>query len=241
VTRIAGIHPLTGEVVIVRVRETPMPPPKAAPTTSLGKRGDPGDGSADVDRAGRFVAVFSTFSCIDHDGDVTLPSAFAGMEGKAVPLSAYGHSSWDGAVPIGSGTIHSTSTHAEIHGHLLMDTEAGRAMHSALKDHGSELSYGFTITRATRGTFRGEPVRFLHEVNIWEVSFVLRGAGLGTGLVELDAELTGLSPEAREAVIDFRRLEARIDQSTGKRRTPPDVSRTHGYKVPPRGDPTGRR
>ena len=39
--------------------------------------------------AGEFVATFSRFNVIDHDGDVTRPGAFE--DGKAVLVGAYQH------------------------------------------------------------------------------------------------------------------------------------------------------
>lgn len=231
------VHPITGEPIIVNVTQATV-----ADAPKAGGSAAPAD--ATVDRKGRFVAVFSTFSVIDHDSDVTLPEAFGRMEGKTVPVSAYGHTSWEGAMPIGSATIHSTLTHAEARGHLLMDTEPGRHMYAALRDHGSELSYGYVVLDSARGTFKGEPVRFLRDVEVFEVSFVLRGAGLGTGVIELDDDLRHLSPEAREAVVDFRRLEARIDHHATRRNGKgPDMARVYGFKVPPRFAPkagTGR-
>jgi hypothetical protein len=50
-------------------------------------------------------AVFSRFHVVDHDGDWTEPGAF--QDGTEVPVSAFGHSSWTGALPVGRATIHS--------------------------------------------------------------------------------------------------------------------------------------
>lgn len=47
---------------------------------------------------GEVSAVFSTFNVLDSDNDVTLPGAFD--EGAELPISAYGHASWQGAYPL---------------------------------------------------------------------------------------------------------------------------------------------
>lgn len=133
----------------------------------------------DADR-GEVSAVFSTFNVIDKDGDVTLPGAFA--DGAEVVISAYGHASWGGALPVGMGRIRTTATEAIMDGRFFLDTTAGRDTFKVVKQLGprQEWSYGFTIDEAEPGVFEGKDVRFLKRVTAHEVSPVLQGAGVNT-------------------------------------------------------------
>lgn len=136
---------------------------------------------------GQIEAVFSTFNKIDHDGDVTLPGAFE--DGAAVRISAYGHSSWMGALPVGKGTIKTTKDDARLVGQFFMDTPHGRDTFSTVKGLGdlAEFSYGFDV----QGTGSPEDLpeelqgaeRVLTKLKVHEVSPVLLGAGIDTRLV----------------------------------------------------------
>lgn len=131
---------------------------------------------------GSFVAIFSTFNVVDKDNDLTLPGAFA--DGAKVPVSAYGHSSWEGKLPVGIAEIKQTQVEAQAHGQFFMDTDDGRNTHKAVKSlHGAglgEWSYGYEPQEFHFGEHDGKSdVRFLTKVGVFEVSPVLQGAGVG--------------------------------------------------------------
>lgn len=132
----------------------------------------------DADR-GEVTAIFSTFNVIDSDSDVTRPGAFE--DGAEVPISAYGHTSWQGALPVGKAVIRQTDTQAILEGRFFMNTAAGRDTFTTVKELGGlgQWSYGFDIVRHSFGEFDGRQVRFLEEVRVHEVSPVLVGAGVG--------------------------------------------------------------
>lgn len=138
----------------------------------------------DADR-GLVEAVFATFATKDHDGDVTLPGAFE--DGAPVVISAYNHTSWQGALPVGVGKIRTTSREALLAGSFFLDTTAGRDTFTAVKrlaEQGlGEWSYGFDAVKFSFGDFNGERVRFLERQKVHEVSPVLLGAGIGTRTV----------------------------------------------------------
>ncbi|MER7126755.1 HK97 family phage prohead protease [Micrococcus luteus] len=127
-------------------------------------------------------AVFSTFNKIDSDRDVTPPGAFE--DGAPVQISAYGHKSWEGALPVGLGTIRQTSKEAILEGQFLLDTTHGADTWKTVKamsDAGmQEWSYGFDPVEWSYGEFEGQKVRFLNKLKVFEVSPVLRGAGVNT-------------------------------------------------------------
>jgi Caudovirus prohead serine protease len=145
-------------------------------------------GSIEIKNAlkGEVSAVFSTFNVIDKDGDVTVPGAF--RDGADVVISAYGHQSWSGALPVGHGKIRTTPAEAMLEGTFLMDTAHGRDTFNtvkALSDNGlQEWSYGFDVLASDPGTFDGKDVRFLKALKVHEVSPVLQGAGMNTRTLE---------------------------------------------------------
>lgn len=133
-----------------------------------------------ADGSGEFSAVFSTFDTIDLDGDVTLQGAFT--EGEAVRISAYGHESWMGALPVGRGAIRTTDREAIVDGKFFLDTTSGRDTYEVVKGMADlqEWSYGFDILERGQGEFEGQDVQFLRKLKVHEVSPVLLGAGIAT-------------------------------------------------------------
>jgi len=143
----------------------------------------------DADR-GEVEAVFATLGVKDSDGDVTLPGAFE--DGAEVVISAYGHTSWQGLLPVGKGTIREVGDEAILSSQFFMDTQAGKDTFTVVKNLGArgEWSYGFDPVKYSFGEHDGEQVRFLESVKVFEVSPVLLGAGVGTRT--LAAKASGL-------------------------------------------------
>lgn len=137
----------------------------------------------DEDR-GEVAAVFSTFDAIDSDNDVTLKGAFS--DGAPVAISAYGHRSWSGELPVGKGRIRELSTEAVMEGRFFMDTQKGLDTFRTVKAMSEEdsplqeWSYSLDNIKSRRGEFDGKQVRFIESVDVTEVSPVLKGAGINT-------------------------------------------------------------
>jgi HK97 family phage prohead protease len=131
---------------------------------------------ADSD-TGEFRATFATLNVVDRDGDVTSPGAFTE---QPVKIASWGHQ-WT-QLPVGLGTIRADSERAWVDGQFFLDTTPGRDTYTTVKRLGGlqEWSYGFEILDATFGQFDGKDVRFLKRLNVFEVSPVLLGAGIGT-------------------------------------------------------------
>lgn len=129
---------------------------------------------------GLVQAVFSTFDVIDRDGDITRKTAF--RNGAPVRISAYNHASWEGALPVGKGTIRVTDNEAILDGQFFMNTTHGRDAFETVKAMGDlqEFSYGFNVTDSEPGDVEGKSVRIIKGVDVHEVSPVLLGAGIGT-------------------------------------------------------------
>jgi hypothetical protein len=131
---------------------------------------------------GEVTALFSTLSVKDSDGDVTVPGAFE--DGANVVISAYGHTSWSGALPVGAGKIRTTKTEAILDGQFFLDTKAGADTFVTVKELArrglGEWSYGYDAVKYSFGEHEGERVRFLEQLKVHEVSPVLLGAGVNT-------------------------------------------------------------
>lgn len=96
---------------------------------------------------GEVEAVFATLGVRDLDGDVTIPGAFT--EGQEVRISAYGHSSWDGALPVGRGRITVRGNQAVMAGKFFLDTEAGRDTFAVVKHMGELQEWSTASTWST--------------------------------------------------------------------------------------------
>ena len=133
-----------------------------------------------VDDRGKIKLVFGTMGVIDHDGDVTLPGAIG--EAQKTRMSAYNHSSWGAAKPVGRGVIYESEKDMVYEGGFFMKTIDGLDTYETVKAMGDlqEYSYGFDILKASFGKFEDKEVRFLEELKIYEVSPVLLGAGIDT-------------------------------------------------------------
>src|SRR3546814_18893714 len=74
---------------------------------------------------GEVTAVFATLGIRDHDGDFTREGAFT--DGAPVRISAYGHKSWQGQLPVGKGVIRVKGKRATLDGQFFMNTPPGPA------------------------------------------------------------------------------------------------------------------
>lgn len=135
----------------------------------------------DADK-GTVDVVFATLGVKDHDGDVTPTGAFE--DGAPVVISAYGHKSWDGKLPVGTGDIRELKNEAVMEGQFLLETKAGAdtfvTVKALAKKGLGEWSYGYDAVKYSFGEHEGERVRFLEQLKVHEVSPVLLGAGINT-------------------------------------------------------------
>jgi hypothetical protein len=149
---------------------------------------------------GEVEAVFATLNVKDKDDDVTLPGAFT--NGAEVVISAYGHKTWEGALPVGKGVIAEVGDKVVMKGQFFMDTTAGREHFAVVKALGArqEWSYGFNVEDSEHGDFEGKSVRYLKKMAVHEVSPVMRGAGVGTQTTYAKGEKKTLAEEISFAV-----------------------------------------
>lgn len=152
-----------------------------------------------LDTPGSVRAVFATLNVVDKHDDVTLPGAFGNQK---VVISAYQHSSWMSALPVGKGRIFEEGQEAIFEGSFLLETQHGKDTYETVRalaaDGLGEWSYGFDPLKESRGEFQGKKVRFLESLKVYEVSPVLVGAGENTRT--LDVKNLSFSDNAESAL-----------------------------------------
>lgn len=129
---------------------------------------------------GEFEAVFATLDVIDHDGDIIAKGA---IEPGPVVISAYGHASWDGALPVGKGQIAERGNEAIVIGQYFMDTVGGQETYKTVKALGDLQEYSFALPYIER--MNEENPAVITKVKVNEVSPVLMGAGINTRTLDI--------------------------------------------------------
>lgn len=153
---------------------------------------------------GSLRATFSRFNVVDRDGDVTLSTAFT--DGQAVPM-VWSHD-WDR--PVGKGVIRVLPDRAVFEGGFFLDTADGLNAYRTVKNMADlqQYSYGYDPVGKRLGEFEGQPVRFLERLEVFEVSPVLVGAGIGT---RTDAIKSPFGTHVDRVLADLGALIARAD------------------------------
>lgn len=137
--------------------------------------------------AGDVEVVFATLNVVDHDGDILTKAAFD--DGAPVVISAYGHGSHRGELPIGKGRIVMSDTEAKMVGRFFMNTTHGRDAFLTVKELSDEdalQEWSFSlrdVTGATGEDQNGDAGFVIDHVFVKEVSPVLEGAGINTHTV----------------------------------------------------------
>lgn len=139
---------------------------------------------------GIVTAAFAKLGVKDHDNDLTLPGAFGSQN---VRVSAYGHASWMGELPVGRGSISEKDGEAVAELKFFMSTQHGREHFEVVKEMGElqEWSYGFDVKETGEVTeeMRQQGVRrVLKSLAVHEVSPVLQGAGVDTRTLSVKCE-----------------------------------------------------
>lgn len=145
----------------------------------------------EITDTGTVTAVVATLGVKDHDGDVTLPGFF----GEQHPGIVASHDWSD--ILLGKGTLTEDGDRAVFEGRFNLDDPDAQKLHSKLVFDVAnppaqiEWSYGYALKDGARQTFADHPDygsgAFLGPVDdgpgvtVFEVSPVLRAAGIGTG------------------------------------------------------------
>jgi hypothetical protein len=135
----------------------------------------------DADK-GIVIARFATLGVKDRDGDIIMPGS---VGAQRVVVSPYGHKVWQGALPVGKGSVGEEGDEAIANLQYFMDTQAGREHYTVLKElgDGQEWSFGFDVIEWAEPDDEQRQVgvrRIIKGLKIHEVSPVLIGAGIDT-------------------------------------------------------------
>lgn len=165
---------------------------------------------------GEVTAIFARLNVVDADQDVTLPGAF--QQGAPTVISAYGHKSWEGALPVGKGEISTSGDLAILTGQFFMSTQPGRDTFETVRELGplGQWSYGYDAPEVGYGEWSdGQQVRYLKRLIVHEVSPTLRGSGVRTmtlsakdhaDLAAIREALLGDHEAAEEAAREYARF-----------------------------------
>ena len=157
--------------------------------------------------AGSVSSVISSFGVVDRDNDIVLASAFS--DGQEVAI-CWGH---DWTAIVGKGTITVQPDRAVFNGTFLLNTQAGKEAYETVKGLGglSQWSWGFQVLDSSYEMRDGKSVRVIKQAEVFEVSCVLIGAGIGTRTLAIKAATDPLeSPElpAGTKAADFNTIRA---------------------------------
>jgi len=190
-----------------------------------------------AEEEGAFTARIATLDVIDHDGDIIRPGAFP--KAKELPVSAYQHTSWNGALPVGKAVIRESGADVLADGLFNLKTSGGRDTYEAVKFAGSEWSFGFKVTASgsekeleayAKEHDGARPYRIITKVEPYEISPVLLGAGINTQTLgikaglpyadEAEAALAAVNAfaERTKSLADLRRKEGRDLSDPNKQR-----------------------
>jgi len=139
---------------------------------------------------GQVRAVFATLGIVDKQGDIIEPGAI--QNGQAVRMSAYNHSSWGGALPVGKGSINEVNNELVFMGQFFLDTQAGEETYKTVKNLADlgEWSFGFDVLQKDYivDEATGNETRRLLKLDVFEVSPVLLGAGVATRTTSIKSD-----------------------------------------------------
>lgn len=157
--------------------------------------------------------MFSTFGVKDHDGDVVLASAFT--PGQPVPM-VWAH---DWSAPIGRGQVAVSPTEATFNGRFFLETQRGDEAYKSVKAMADlqEWSWGFRVLDGDRSVQDGEDVFVIKRAELYEVSPVLVGAGIGTRTTALKGYGMEYEEHAARVQDEIRELIDRTKAGLAKR------------------------
>ena len=166
-----------------------------------------------VDENGKVSASIATFGVIDSDYDIVEASAF--KNGQEVAM-VWSH---DWSNPVGKGLIKVSATEAIFEGSFFMETISGQEAYKTVKAMGSlqEWSWGFHTVKSSWEEQEERMIRHLIETEVYEVSPVLKGAGIGTRTLMLKSRQS-LEMQIRAVLEDVDLLGERVRSLKGLRK-----------------------
>lgn len=135
---------------------------------------------------GLVTARFGTSGVKDLDGDVIEQGAIGVQD---IQVSQFGHASWAGGLPVGKGVTREDGDEMLADLEFFMETTHGRDHFETIKALGKlgQWSFGFEIKEERAPTEEERQLgifRVLKKLEVFEVSPVLRGAGIDTATLD---------------------------------------------------------
>ena len=179
------------------------------------------------DGAGK--AVFATLNIVDKDGDITIPGAFTEQTVKLV-----GGHDWQ-KPNIGYAKIREEGDKAVADFQFYLDMPSAKEWYTAVKKNfeagvPQEYSYGFHVTEDAMTKKDGHKIRELRKVDVFEVSFVMSGAGTGTETVELKCDSCAGKKEAPPEEDKATEEEPPVEDKETESKGYGSVYLEHGFK-----------
>jgi prohead serine protease len=164
---------------------------------------------------GEVEAIIATLGVVDRDYDVIMEGAV--KDGSKVKMSAYGHDVvgfiGPGKIPVGKGLVFEEKGKLVFRGRVFVTTPRGQEAIAVLKEMGKdqEWSFGYRVMGEEvpdeEWTRKGAR-RMITKADVFEVSPVLIGAGIGTRTVSAKQAST-LDREASALAAQFARITER--------------------------------
>jgi hypothetical protein len=175
---------------------------------------------------GEVEAIIATLDVVDKDFEVITKDAIT--SGSKVKMSSYGHDivggfMGGGELPVGRGAVFVEQNKAIFRGKIFVTTERGRDTLAVLKEMGKdqEWSFGFLVIGSEepdeKWRKRGAQ-RILTKLDVFEVSPVVIGAGIGTRTVAAKAVKDAVK-EAVQEVDEEAKAEAEATRKTEEEAT----------------------
>ena len=144
---------------------------------------------AEGDEMGYIKCVFATLEVEDKHGDVIMPGAIGAGEALISPMQ---HMLWNGVNAVGAGNFYEKDGKAIMEGRFNLNTQNGRETYECIKFSPQlyQFSFGFNIIEEKPGRHGGRNVYFIQKTVVYEVSPVVVGAGVNTGVLEVKSEDT---------------------------------------------------
>lgn len=165
-----------------------------------------------VDETGKVSARIATFGVIDQDYDIVEATAFKAGQEVAIVWSH----DWDR--PVGKGVIHVTPTEAIFEGMFFLDVVNGMEAYKTVRAMGDlqEWSWGFHAIKSSREARGDRIIRHIEETELFEVSPVLKGAGIGTRTLALKGR-NSLESQIKSVLESVDSLRERVRSLKGLR------------------------
>jgi hypothetical protein len=156
---------------------------------------------------GEVEAIIATLEVVDKDFEVITKDAIP--SGSKVTMSSYGHDivgglMGGGTLPVGRGKVFVEDNKAIFRGKIFVTTDRGRDTLEVLKEMGADQqwSFGFRVIGSEvpdeKWSKRGAQ-RILTKLDVFEVSPVVIGAGIGTRTVAAKAVKQAVKEAVKEA------------------------------------------